>query len=96
MAERGDICSICAGSKDEHEEMNHEFNLNNELIPKDRSTPKMKQPRSMPRVVGAYDIELRQILLNKGIISHEDFAALRNLGAGATGDRETGETEGSE
>lgn len=87
-------CSICGGSFDEHEEMNHEFNLNNQLIAKDRSTPKRPAQR-MPTVIGAYDLELRQVLLAKGIITNEDFTALRHPGTRPPGDREAGEAEGS-
>lgn len=91
MALMDDACSICGGSKDEHEDMNHEFNLNNELITKDKS-PRQQRQRVVPTVVGAYDIELRRILLDKGIITNEDFTALRNPGTCASGDREAGET----
>lgn len=91
---RDEICSICGGCKDDHEILNHEFNLNNQLIPKDRSTPK-RQPAGIPMVVGAIDIDLRRILLEKGIINNEDFTALRHPRTGTAGDRETGETSGS-
>jgi hypothetical protein len=42
-------------------------------------------------MVGAIDFELRRVLLEKGIINNEDFAALYHLGASAPGDREAGE-----
>lgn len=94
MAANEDACSICGGSKDEHEALNHEFNLHNQLIPKERSKPR-PQPRQIPTVIGGIDIELRRVLLEKGIITNEDFTSLRHPGAGAPGDRETGEAPGS-
>lgn len=94
-------CGLCSRGEGEHAaleelgQINHRFSENGNLEQIDRSTPK-KQPRAVPTVVGAYDMELRRILLDKGIISHEDFTALRNPGAGASGDREAGEAPSSE
>lgn len=89
-----EACTICGGTKDEHEELNHEFNLNNQLIPKQR-TASRPQSRAPIMVVGAIDTQLRKILLDKGILTNEDFAPVRNSGSGPDGDRETGSTEGS-
>jgi hypothetical protein len=88
-------CSICGGSKDEHEILNHEFNLHNQLIPKVRPTPK-QQVQRVPTVIGGIDLELRHILLEKGIINNADFTALRNPGGSTPGDREAGEAPSSE
>ena len=94
VAANDEVCSICGGSEDEHGSLHHEFNLNNQLIPRSREVKRPKVER-IPTVVGAIDLELRHILLEKGIITNEDFAALRNPGAGAAGDREAGEAPGS-
>lgn len=85
-------CSICGAPKDDHGGMNHEFNLHNQLIPKSptRPTPRAQQPIF---VVGAIDTSLRKLLLDKGIISHEDLASLFSAGAGTEGDRATGQAE---
>lgn len=85
-------CSICGGDKDEHEVLNHEWNLYNQLIPRDRKkpTPRGQQPIL---VVGAIDTGLRRLLLEKGILTNEDFATLLSAGTSADGDRGTGETQ---
>lgn len=85
-------CSICGGTEDEHDVLNHEYNLHNQLIPKNRkkSTPRGQQPIL---VVGAIDTGLRRLLLEKGILTNEDFATLFSAGTGADGDRGAGETQ---
>lgn len=89
-------CTICGNAEDEHDAMNHQYNLNHELITKVRSTPaKQRRQTNQIMVVGAMDTDLRRILLDKGIITGEDFAALRDPGTGPAGDRATGQAEGS-
>lgn len=89
-----ETCSICGKDKDSHAELNHEFNTNGQLIPKAKPVPsnKPQQVRSAT-VIGAWDLELRQVLVNKGIITNEDLASLRNPNPGPTGDREAGQGE---
>lgn len=93
------ICGLLRGEHDDREALgttNHEFNEAGDLIPKDRAKAQRPQTQSFPRVIGVYDLELRKILLDKGIISNEDFAALLNPGTRASRDRETGEAPSSE
>lgn len=75
--------------------LNHEFNLNNQLIPKHKSDKSTERVQRVPTVIGGIDLELRHILLEKGIISNEDFTALRNPGGSPSRDRASGEAEGS-
>lgn len=89
--DRGLACSICGGTEDDHKMLHHQFNLHNQLIPKKTLEPKAQVQR-VPTVIGGIDLELRHILLEKGIITNEDFTALRNPGGGPSGNRETGET----
>lgn len=96
MSEAAELaCSICGGSKEDHEMLHHEFNLFNQLIPKHKPQKANQPVQRVPTVIGGIDLELRHILLEKGIISNEDFTALRNPGGSPSRDRATGETEGS-
>jgi len=89
-------CSICGGSKDDHEQLNHEHNLHNQLISKVHTKKRDDRRQLVPSVIGGIDLDLRHILLTKGIITNEDFAALRHPGNSVAGDREAGEAPGSE
>jgi hypothetical protein len=95
-----DRCGVCSRGNQEHIELeergeiNHKYSENGDLVRIDRSTPRKQQNRPTA-VIGAIDIDLRRILLKKGIITNADFAALYDPGAGASGDRETGEAPSS-
>lgn len=69
-----ELCSICSAPEAYHAELNHEFNLNGQLI------PKSKQPA--PTAASGIDIALRLLLLEKGIITSQELmlkeAELRN------------------
>jgi hypothetical protein len=94
-------CALCSRGSEEHKELeergeiNHRFSESGNLEQIDRSTPRKQQARPTAAVIGAIDIDLRRILLKKGIITNADFAALYDPGAGASGDRETGEAPSS-
>lgn len=98
-----DYCAVCGSdneathrSKEELGILNHRWSPTGELV-KAEKRPKSSPPsRPQIMVVGAVDVNLRQLLHEKGILTDEDLAALLDPGAGATGDRGTGETEGSD
>lgn len=94
---RLELCEICSVDRPTHRnresrgELNHRFSEEGELVQLERPTPRQQQPSRIQTMVGAIDFELRRVLLEKGIINNEDFAALYHLGASAPGDREAGE-----
>jgi hypothetical protein len=89
-----ETCSICGKPQGaEHDQLNHEFNINGQLIPKAKPAHSKPPSAYRPTVIGAWDIELRQALINKGIITHEDLPSLRNPDPSPAGDREAGEGE---
>jgi hypothetical protein len=92
-----ETCGLCGKDRDSHDELNHEFNTNGQLIPKAKPSPsnRPQQVRSAT-VIGAWDLELRQVLVNKGIITNEDLASLRNSQPSPARDREAGQTEGTD
>ena len=49
MANPDDICGVCDTKRDEHGDMNHEFNLDGQLIPFKRGEP---PKREAPRPAG--------------------------------------------
>lgn len=70
-------CLVCGTDRDDHGPMNHQFSEDGELRPVDRSTPRrQKNPQPTVIVAGAIDMPLRKLLLDKGILTSEDFAAL--------------------
>lgn len=91
-----ETCSICGKDKDSHAELNHEFNTSGQLIPKAKPAPKKTQQVRQATVIGAWDLELRQVLVNKGIITNADLAAIRNPDPSPAGDREAGQGEGTD
>jgi hypothetical protein len=93
-------CWVC-GSDDRprHDELvanyviHHRWSPNGDLVRAERPLPASpKQPRQQIMVVGAVDTTLRKILMDKGIISDQDFAALLDPGDSTDGDRGSGET----
>jgi hypothetical protein len=87
-------CSICGSPKEHHDRMNHEYNLHNQLITRSNTSPKATAQQPI-LVVGAIDTGLRRLLLEKGILTNEDFATLFSVGASTEGDRGTGEIPSS-
>ncbi len=93
-----ELCGICGCTREEHSRreearnVNHAWNLAGNLIPLDR---KPKPTRPTQPVIVIVDAELREVLLRKGVITVEDFAALRDSRPGPAGDREAGQTAGA-
>lgn len=89
-----DPCVLCDTPRGEHADkearqiLHHKFTEEGGTLVAVQDTPSKKvSPRlHTPTVIGAYDLELRQILINKGLISHEDFTALRQPGSRPAGD----------
>jgi len=94
-----DPCLICGLDEREHKaqeaagKIRHAWTNTGELVV---SQAKLSaQPRRQPQVVIAngVDLQLRRILMDKGIISNEDFTALLDPGHGDLGDREDREAQ---
>jgi hypothetical protein len=96
MIERA--CLICGETdRDRHTDRNHQFSEDGELRPVDRSTPRRQNnPQPTVIVAGAIDMPLRKLLLDKGLLTSEDFAALLDSAESSLGrDRGHRETPGT-
>lgn len=60
-----ELCSICGAQEAYHGDLNHEFNLNGQLV------PKSKQPT--PTAASGIDMALRLLLLEKGILTPKEL-----------------------
>ena len=95
-----DRCAVCGTEETPHREaeaagkIRHRFSVDGKLEAV-RSEPQRRQGQIPIMVVGAVDVNLRQLLHQKGILTDEDLAALLNPGPRIAGDREPGQTEGS-
>lgn len=93
-----DGCRVC-GSQDEQLHrtkeqdgiLNHQWSTTGELI-RVAKTPPSRARQTPILVVGGIDTGLRKLLLDKGILTHEDFASLLSSGPGTEGDRGDRET----
>lgn len=87
-------CGICGLDQFVHRQreaqgqVNHVWNADGDLIQVKREPAKPAMPTIM-----IVDAELREVLLRKGVITVEDFTALRDSRPGPAGDRGTGSTE---
>lgn len=77
-----ELCSICEVKRDEHGDMNHEFNLLGQLIPLKpaaparQDPPKERDPNPKPHGVGEMEkafLRLNEVLLEKGVIDGRDL-----------------------
>lgn len=94
-----DPCLICGVGEHQHKaqetagDIRHAWTNTGELVVSQaRLGP---APRRQPQVVIAngVDLQLRRILMDKGIISNEDFTALLDPGHSDLGDREDREAQ---
>jgi hypothetical protein len=101
MKTEGSPCLLCGKNELPHAqaeargEINHRWTDTGKLIPVDPKS-RRKSPQSPILVVGAVDTGLRKLLLDKGLLTHEDFASLLGAGPSTEGDRGAGETPSSE
>ena len=83
-------CGICGMDKLAHDKaeflrtVNHVWNLAGDLVPIDRKPA--PPARSTQAAIVIVDAELREVLLRKGVVTVEDFAALRDSRPGPAGD----------
>ncbi len=96
-------CRVCGVSEIPHRaaemtgDTKHQFSTDGSLKAVDPQSRARQQRQSQPiLVVGAIDTGLRKLLLDKGILTNEDFATLLSPGPGDEGDRGTGETQSPE
>lgn len=95
-----DGCGIC-GEDDESKHraaeqlgsLNHQWSTTGALIPVQRNgSTRPPRPQQPIMVVGALDLALRRLLVDKGILTDADLASLLSPGLGNDGDRGTGAT----
>lgn len=98
-----DRCLVCRIEKPEHDKaevlrtVNHKFSVNGELEALSKTSPKKAAPpRPQIMVVGAVDVNLRELLHKKGILTDEDLSALLDPGASAAGDSGNRSSEGTD
>ena len=74
---------------------NHQFSTDGKLVGVEKGSTKKPPQRPQIMVVGAVDVNLRQLLHQKGFLTDEDLASLLNPGPGPAGDPGDRETEGT-
>jgi hypothetical protein len=85
------LCKVCGVSRGSHLNLRHVFSIDGSLTPMTAEVPRQNTaPRVM--VANAVDVQLRELLIAKGILTHEDFgwSSVHSPRPGDAGDQGTG------
>lgn len=95
-----DLCKICGKDVDRHRDLesdgiiNHKFSRDGALETLERAGKKTDRRQEVMVVPGA-DLTLRKLLIEKGILSEQDFIDAGALGSGPRRDNQDRPAEGS-
>lgn len=95
-----DQCKICRVERGQHQiaednrTTHHKFSENGQLVQIDSTGQKSQaQPRMV--IANAVDVQLRQLLIAKGVLTNADFSPAANPGTSTAGDSSAGEPPSS-
>lgn len=89
-------CAVCHAEETLHRaaeaagKLNHRFSHNGELYPVEKIPRQAPPARAI--IANAVDMQLRELLISKGILTYEDFgwSPVHSPGSGNAGDQGTG------
>lgn len=85
------LCKVCGLDRSTHAlKMNHQFSTDGSLVPIEKVPRQSLPPRMI--IANAVDVELRDLLIRKGVLTYEDFGLVHQPGSGDAGDQGTGGT----
>lgn len=84
------FCKVCGVDRGLHTPLNHKFSTDGTLVPIEKLPPQSTRPQTRVVIANAVDMELRDLLIRKGVLTYEDFGLVHHAGTGVAGDQGTG------